>query len=172
MRSNQLITGALAVVATSGLIGLAGAASAAEPTTSHERGNVLECSGTFQGKHVFASLYENSLAGNQIQVAVDDGAMAQAGRWVDDAFIDGRQVRGAIKLDGRRAVITGTAKAVGKKRTVHEVQDDGGELITIDGTHRRLATDLTMTWKGRSLPLDCDDSFAYALTVTREPSAG
>jgi hypothetical protein len=168
MRSTPLITGALAVVATSGLIGLGNAAHASEPTTTHEKGIVLECSGTWKGKDVYASLYENNTAGNFIQVVVADGDVAADGRKARHAFKDGRSVFGALRLNGTRAVIEGTARTVGARTPVHEEHDDAGQHITVDGTHRRLAADLELTWKQRTVPLDCGDSFAYDLQVTRE----
>ena len=168
MRSIQLITGTLAVVATSGLIGLGHAATAAEPTVTHERGIAIECSGTWKHQHVYALVYENSTAGNTVQVVVNDGEYG-AGRDSARAFRDGRQVRAAVRLDGRRAVIEGTARVVGRRTPVHEELEDAGQLIVADGHHRRLATDLDLTWRGRSVPLDCDGSFRYALRVTKTP---
>jgi hypothetical protein len=168
MRSSQLITGALAVVATSGLIGSGGPAHASEPTTTRERGIVVECSGTWHGKDVYASLYENNTAGNVIQIVVDGGDVAAGGRDVRYAFRHGRTVFGAMRLGGRRAVIEGTARAVGARTPVHDVYDDAGQHITVDGTHRRLATRLTMTWRRTTLPLDCAGSFVYDLQVTKE----
>ncbi len=168
MRSTQLITGALAVVATSSLIGWGTAAYAGEPITTTEKGIVLDCSGTWKGEHVYASLYENSSAGNTMQVVIADGDVAGGGRETTRAFKDGRDVRGVMKLNGKRAVIEGTAKVVGKKVAVHEEHDDAGQHIVVDGTHRRLASDLEFTWKGRTVPLDCSESFVYDLRVSRE----
>ena len=84
------------------------------------------------------------------------------------AFKDGRDVRAVMRLEGKRAVVEGTARAVGKKTLVHEEHDDAGQHITIDGTHRRLANDLTLTWKRTTVPLDCDNAFVYDLQVTKE----
>jgi hypothetical protein len=168
MRSNQLITGVLAAVATSSLIGMGSAAQAGEATTTPEKGIVIECSGTWRGEHVFASLYENNLHGNTIQVVVGDGDAAGDSRSTRRDFVDGRAVRGVLKLDGRRALIEGRAHAVGKKSAVHEEHDDAGQHITVDGTHRRLASKLALTWKGTTVPLDCADSFVYDLQVTKE----
>lgn len=167
MRSIQLITGALAVVATSSLIGL-GSAAAVEPTTTHERGTVLECVGTWHGRQVYTLVYENSNAGNSVQVVIDDGEYG-AGRDTKRAFVDGRDVRATIKLDGDRAVVAGTARKVGKPTKVHEVIEDAGQTIESNGRHRRLAADLTLTWRGTTVPLDCAGSFAYQLSVTRSP---
>lgn len=170
MRSTQLITGALAVVATSSLFGWGSAAQAAESTVTREKGILLECSGTWRGEDVFASLYENNTYGNTIQVVIGDGDVAGGGRETTVPFKDGRDVRGVLKLKGKRAVVEGTARAVGPKKPVHEEHDDAGQHITIDGTHRRLANDLTLTWKGTTVPLDCDNAFVYDLQVTKEPT--
>ena len=168
MRSTKLITGALAVVATSSLIGSGAAAYAGEPATTTETGILLECSGTWKGEDVYASLYENNTYGNTIQIVIGDGDIAGGSRETTKDFKDGRQVRGVLKLNGKRAVIEGTARPVGKKILVHEEHDDAGQHITVDGTHRRLANDLELTWKGTTVPLDCENAFVYDLQVTKE----
>ncbi len=169
MRSIQLITGALAVVATSGLIGQGLPASAGERTTTRERGIVIECTGTIKERPVYASLYENDTVRNTIQILVgDDGHQVGGSRDTDQDFRTGRKVRGTLAVGGSRAVVAGTARQVGERLAVHEEHDDAGQLITIDGFHRRLKTDLTLTWKGTSAPLTCAPAFRYDLRVTKE----
>lgn len=158
----------LAIAATAALIGIPVAAQAAEPTVTNEKGILLECAGTWRGEEVYASLYENNTYGNTIQIVIGDGDVAGGSRDTTTAFKDGRDVRGVLKLKGKKAVVEGTARAVGKKTPVHEEHDDAGQHITVDGTHRRLANDLTLTWKGTSVPLDCDNAFVYDLQVTKE----
>jgi len=177
MRSTQLITGVLAVVATTGLIGLGGAAHAGDatttPTTTHERGVVVECTGTLHGRSVYASLYENDRYANVLQILVGDGRNRVGGSREDrDGFLDGRTVRAAMKVDGSRAAITGTARKVGAPTAVNDEYDDAGQHITTTGSHRRLATDLQLTWRGRTAPLSCGTAFAYDLMVTRESTVG
>lgn len=183
MRSIQLTIGSLAALATSALIGLAVAApanallaDAATPiatTISNERGNLLECTGTIKGRAVYASLYENNLYVNVIQILIgDDGDQVGGSREVEAGFIDHRQVRGSLRVDGRKAVVSGTATRVGKRIAVHEEHDDAGQLITIDGYHRRLANDLELTWAGRTKQLTCDNAFFYNLQVTKEDATG
>lgn len=169
MRSTPLITGALAVVATSGLIGLGSPASAEEPTTTRERGIVIECTGTITGQPVYTSLYETNVAPNTIQILIgDDGHQVGGGRDTDTDFRTGRQVRGTLKVDGSRALVDGTARKVGARVAVHEEHDDAGQHITVDGFHRRLDADLTLHWKGASAALTCDNAFVYDLLVTKE----
>lgn len=164
-----LITGVLAVVATSGLVGLAAPATASEPTTTRERGIVIECTGAIKGRDVYASLYENDTVRNTIQILIgDDGHQVGGSRDTDRDFRDGRQVRGVLKVAGRRALVEGTARKVGERVAVHEEHDDAGQHITVDGFHKRLHTDLTLTWKGATAPLTCDNAFVYDLQVTKE----
>ena len=173
MRSTQLITGSLAVAATSALIGLgapAGAAGPTEPTTTHERGIVIECTGTIKGRPAYVSLYENDTHTNVIQVLIgDDDRQVGRSREVEAGFLDRRQVFGALEVGGKRAVVEGTAHRVGRRIGVHEEHDDAGEHIVIDGHHRRLATDLELSWRRSTAPLDCDPAFVYDLEVTKTP---
>ena len=67
---------------------------------------------------------------------------------VERQFLVDGKVRATITIDGAKAKIRGTAELVGKKKPVHEVHDDAGYLITVDGTHRRLATDLVLSYDG------------------------
>jgi hypothetical protein len=159
-----MITGALAVVAT---VLSGGSASAQEPSTTHEHGIVVECTGTFRGQDVWTSVYENNTVKNVVQVVVGDEGLG-ASRESAKPFKVGRDVRATLTLAGKRVLIDGTARAVGRPTAVHEEHDDAGQHITVDGTHRRLVTDLTMTWKRHTVPLTCDDAFVYDLQVTRE----
>ena len=182
MRSIQPRHGALAAVATSALLGLGVAAPAsaqapaapapaaqATTTTTHEVGNVLECTGTIRGRAVWASLYENNTAGNIIQVVIgDDDDQVGGSREVADGFIHEKQVFGALRLDGKRVVIKGHASRFGKRIPVHDEFDDAGQHIVVDGFHRKLATDLTLTWRSRTKRLSCDNAFFYNLQVTKE----
>ena len=181
MRTTQLTLGALAAVATTALTGLgvaspAGALTATAEqatTTTHEVGNVIECTGTIRGRAVYASLYENNTYANVIQVIIgDDEDQVGNSREVADGFIHEKQVHGSLKVGGKRAVIDGYASRHGKRLPIHEQYDDAGQHITADGYHRRLATDLTLTWRHRTTRLSCDNRFFYNLTVTKEDITG
>ncbi|WP_395656332.1 hypothetical protein [Nocardioides sp.] len=170
MRSTQLITGVLAVVATTVPLGIGGAAQAGEATTTHERGIVVECTGTVHGRDVFTSVYENDTFANVLQVLVGDDEQQVGGSRTDrDGFLDHGRVRAAMQVDGKRALVTGTARRVGDRIPVSEEQDDAGQHVTATGFQRSLDTDLTLTWRGATVPLDCATAFAYRLTVTKEP---
>ena len=142
------------------------------PTTERERGIVLECRGETDGLAAYASLYENDRYGNVLQVVLgdpDDGNGRS--KEVGHRFLVDGNVRGAITIDGAKARIRGTADKVGRKKQVHEVHDDAGYLITVDGTHKRLVTDLVLSYHGARVPLSCDPAFRYDLMVTKQPIA-
>lgn len=160
-----LLTGSLAAGA---------AAVTAEPTqtttTTHERGHVLECTGTWRTRPVFASVYENSEFGHEVFVHVgDDGDEVGATRRPTTPMIEDGEVAAWVRLDGRRARLTGTAERFGKRIAVHEEFDDAGQHVVVDGFHKRLAAALTMTWRKKTVPLSCDTAFRYDLTVEKTP---
>ncbi|MGZ4498381.1 MAG: hypothetical protein ACXVWZ_12990 [Nocardioides sp.] len=167
MRTHPTTIGTLAVVATSALIGLGGAAQARDTTTAHERGHVLECTGTSHGKHVYASLYDNDAFENVLLILV--GNRHQLGRDRHDAepYVQGRRVLAAMRIGGSPAVVRGTAVKHGPKRPVHEEFDDAGQHLVIDGFQKKLRTDLTFTWRGTTVPLTCSPAFAFNLHSTR-----
>ena len=141
-------------------------------TTERERGIVLECRGEAGGLQAYASLYENDRYGNVLQVVLGDPDAGNGrSKEVERKFLEDGEVRASITIDGAKAKIRGTADPVGKKKKVHEVHDDAGYLITVDGTHKRLVTDLVLRYDGVRVPLTCDPAFRYDLMVTKEPIA-
>ena len=164
-----LLTGSLAAGA---------AAVTAEPTQTtttthergHERGHVLECTGTWRTRPVFASVYENSEFGHEVFVHVgDDGDEVGATRRPPTPVTEDGEVAARVRLDGRRARLTGTAERFGKRIAVHEEFDDAGQRVVVDGFHKRLDAALTMTWRKKTVPLSCDTAFRYDLTVEKTP---
>ena len=175
MRTLQLTSGALAVLATSALIGAAAAAPAhaGATTTTTERGNVIECTGTIDGRPVYASVYENDTYANVVQVLIggDDDQVGNS-REDADGFLDHQKVYASLRVGGKKAVVSGSAVRVGRRIPVHEQYDDAGQLITVDGIHRRLRTDLELAWGKKTAPLTCDNAFFYRLQVTKEDITG
>ncbi|MCR6030780.1 hypothetical protein GGQ22_04895 [Nocardioides sp. zg-579] len=145
--------------------------AAAEPTVTHERGVVVECGGRFRGDDVYVSVYENNTFANVFQVVVGDEGLGRS-RESANGFVSRGEVRAGLRLDDRRVLVAGTAKRVGKRIAVHEEHDDAGQHIVIDGFHRALRTDLAMTWKGRTIGLDCGEAFFYDLEVTTTDTTG
>lgn len=140
------------------------------PTSSSsaeiERGVVLECTGSAHGTSAYVDLYENDRYVNYVQVVVNDDPELANSREPADLWRAGK-VRTAIRVGGERAVVSGTAVRVGRPKRVHEEHDDAGQHIVVDGTHRRLRSDLVLTYAGTRIPLTCDTAFAYRLRVTK-----
>jgi len=144
---------------------------AAEPASSTERGVVMECTGSRHGLDAYASLYENDLYGNTVQVVLDDDPARSASRRPQDVLAGG-VVRAGVMIAGHRVRIRGSAHRVGRRLPVHEVTDDAGQHIVVDGIHRRLATDLVLRYAGTRVPLSCAPAFFYRLEVTRTGITG
>ncbi|GAA1772610.1 hypothetical protein GCM10009795_018410 [Nocardioides hankookensis] len=176
----QLLTGALAVAATSALIGLGtapGSAQTLDPTpdpmtpgVTHERGILMACTGDLGSRPVRVNLYENRTYGNYLEVQLGEGGGADevgVSRQVKKPFVTRGSVRAAASLDGTKVRVTGTAVATTKVKKVREVVEDAGLRIVSKGTHTRLRDDLVLTYGTRSAELDCGDAFVYRLTVTK-----
>lgn len=145
--------------------------SASAPTTEQhrERGFVLECTGTASGHSAYVNLYENDRFGHTVQIILDDDP-ERAGHREPADIVRGRTVSTSARVQGHPARVEGTVRRVGAKVAVHETHDDAGNHIEIDGTHRRLRTDLVLTHRGTSFPLTCSPAFAYDLRVATTPT--
>ena len=164
-------------LATTALIGLgaptATASQAAEPTgsTVKEKGIVLECTGSAHGLDAYVNVYENDPYDNYFQVILNDDADLSESREPADLWSKGK-IRGSVRIDGRRALVTGTASKVGASTKVHEEYDDAGFHIVADGIHKRLRNQLVLSYDGTSVPLTCDPAFFYKLDVTKTDTTG
>ena len=157
-----IVAGAL----LSTLTALPASATAATPATTVEKGVVIECTGALAGRPVYVSLYENNRYVNVVQVDVgDDGAS----REVRDIVRAGR-VRTSVAIGDDVARVAGTVAVTGRPTRVHEEQDDAGQHILSDGTHRALSTRLRVSFQGERTRLACDNAFRYRLRVTKTPS--
>ena len=190
MNRNKALTGILAVLAfTATLVGVASANGAVAPPwgevdlsssppasaghtarstgeTTKERGYVIECTGIHRGQEAWVSLYENDTYTNVIQVVVGDDGTGVS-REVKTGFVDHGDVRGSLRLKGRRLVVEGNANRVGPRIPVHEEHDDAGQHIVADGYHKALRTDLSMRWMKHTIALDCPNAFFFKLNVTK-----
>jgi hypothetical protein len=180
MHSTQLITGALAVAATSALIGLGAAPGNAQtldrtpdpmqPGVTVERGLLIACTGDLDGRPVRVNLYENRTYGNYFEAQLGEGLGSDevgVSRQVKKPFVRDGRVRGAARLDGQRLRVTGTATTTKKVTPVREVIEDAGLRIVSKGTHTRLRNDLVVRYGNRSTVLTCSDAFAFRLKVTK-----
>jgi len=139
-------------------------------STTRERGNLIECTGRYRGADTFVSVYENNRYANVLQVVVGEGNGAS--REVDKGFLDGTRVNGSLRLQGHKVTVSGTAERTGGKIKVHDEYDDAGQHIVVNGYHRALDSDLTMSWKGTTIRLTCDNAFYYNLKVTKTDTTG
>jgi hypothetical protein len=138
-------------------------------TTEHQRGVVLECTGSNRAHTAYVDLYENNLHGNYVQVVLDGNPKLAATRQPADIWNAG-DVRTHVTIRHQRARILGTAPRVGRRIAVHETNDDAGNHIVTDGFHRRLADDLVLAYDGHRMRLDCAPAFSYSLDVTTTPT--
>ena len=178
MRTTAPALAGLAVIGMAAAGVVTAAPSSAAPalersarTTTVERGVVLECTGSAHGTDAYVTVYENNRHTNYLQVVLNDDPQQAGSREPADLWRAGR-VRGAIRIDGERAVVRGTAVRVGRPKHVHQELDDAGQHIVADGTHRRLRTDLVLRYDGDRIPLTCDTAFAYRLRVTKTDITG
>lgn len=145
------------------------AGRAAGATSEHQRGVVLECTGTGAHHSAYVDLYENNLHGNYVQVVLDQNPRLAASRQPQDVWAAG-EVRTRVRIKDHRVKISGTATKVGHRHHVHEENDDAGSLVVSDGFHRRLKDDLVLTYAGDRIELSCAPAFFYSLDVTTTPT--
>ena len=163
-----LVAGALlATAATLTSTPATTANAATAPTTTVEKGVVIECTGHLDGQDVYVSLYENNRYSNVVQVNVGE---VGSSREVRDIVRAGR-VRAALRIDGSIARVAGSVSVTGRPTRVHEELDDAGQHIVSDGTHRALSTRLRVSFRGERSRLTCDNAFRYRLRVTKTPVA-
>jgi hypothetical protein len=159
--------GILATTLT-GVVAVGAPAQAAE--WKSERGIVVECQGRKAGTTVRTTVYENHRYGNTVQVVIGGPDSDIRGtRNTEDKFLVDGVLRGTVQVDGKRAVIKGTASRVGARISVFESFDDGDMTVTSRGYQRKLRTGLVAKYDGKVVPLTCDTAFYYNLEVKRTP---
>jgi hypothetical protein len=180
----QLITGALAVVATSALLGLGTTTASARttgntpdpstPGTTHEVGTVIECAGFAGRVPVRVNFYENETYGNHLEVLVHDGSRREAGRSVETEkpFVVGGEVHAATRVGGRKIRFHGTTEPTGKVKRVRTVEEDAGLRIVSQGTHTILDPKIVADYAGKQGKLTCDNAFDFDLRVTKTSMVG
>lgn len=145
-----------------------GSGDSATSTTRHEVATVLECYGKINGNRAYVSVLEHNLIPNVIEVMIG-GNDHRASRSVKKDFITDGVLRASVKVDGKRALVTGKARRVGEKFDIHdEFTDDEGRHVTIDGFQRRVKNKLTLRHAGSTKPLSCDAAYYVNLTITTE----
>ena len=168
------IAPAVAAVVLAG-IGTADAAPAHEPSPASvaasptsveiQRGVVLEG----YGDGAFVTVYENSRYGNSLQVVLgdpDEGGHVGYVEQSDPVVVDG-VLTVTLDIDGFPAELSGTVTPTGRPERLVEPMQDAGEQLVTRGTHTRLLTDITLSYRGTVVSLAFDPAFAYDLEVRR-----
>jgi len=163
-------------------IGIAGAANAEEParasssavsaesvpTVDHQRGVVLEGTGSSGGLDVMVTVYDNSLYGSSVQVVLGDpdddriGYAEQGTPYV----VDG-QLNAGVEIEGRVVTLSGAVVETGRPEKLREPLQDGGEQIITRGTHTQLVTDVHLSVGDTVVPVTFAPAFAYDLEVRK-----
>ncbi|GAA1917891.1 hypothetical protein [Nocardioides marmoribigeumensis] len=135
----------------------------------HEVGTVLEGSAD-AGIPVAVTLYENNLHGSSIQVVLGDpdaddiGYVEQEGAFVHDGVLDV-----TVDVQGTPVRLHGTVTPSGRPARLVDPMQDNGEQIVVKGTNTALATDVDVTVRGTSAPVQFAPAFSFDLesrTVT------
>lgn len=166
------VTGAAVADGSSGSTRSEATTSTAGPNTDVEiqRGIVLEGAGAIGDTPVAVTIYENDQHGSSVQVVVGDPEEDRIG-FVEQAepFVVDGVLHATVQVEGRAVEISGTVTESGRPARVTAPAQDAGEQIIDRGTHTPLATDVTLTYDGSTVPLTFAPAFAYDLetrTVT------
>lgn len=162
---------ALATLAIAGTLPLSTATAAhAETTTVHEKGLLIECTGTWEDQPVHVSVYENRAYVNELVIAIgDEDDEVFLVENPEDRMVTRGEVHESGRLDGRKFALAGPVVRDGDVVEVHEEFVDDGQQVVVDGVHKPLAADLELTWRKRDAVLDCSNAFRFDLQVSRTP---
>ena len=174
------LSSAIAVVA------LAAAALIAFPTSAtaqpvDEAGNLAECSGEADGYTATVNLFQTSAQGGFVEasgfIETPNGSTLQVTGFTDgDLIFDDGTIDIVLTLVNEEtqepagsATVSGTYTAFGRPTRVHEVINEGEEIVISVGTHTPLSVDLTLEYADTTIPLECENAFAFDLRVIRQP---
>ena len=173
---------AIAVVALGGaaLIAIPTSATAAKPVD--EVGNLADlCSGEGDGYTATVNLFQSSAAGGVVVaeafIETPDGSTLQSTGFTDgDLIFDDGTIDIVITLvdemtqeSAGSATVSGTYTVSGTPTRVHELINEGEEIVVVVGTNTPLSVDLTLEYAEATIPLECADAFAFDLRVIRQP---
>jgi hypothetical protein len=172
-------------VAGAGLVALvlpsaaqaAPAQSASEAVTTFEKGHVLACSGKAGKRSVTVELYDNSVHGSFVSVAVEGPDGQFGGSSTPAKLFNKGSVRAKlpIKRLDEQEIPAGTASIQGiyaptdEPRPVHDTYEDAGWIVESIGTNQSLKSKVRVNLLSKSVRLTCNEAFAYDLKVTKIP---
>jgi hypothetical protein len=166
-------------VGAAALIASPTSATAAKPVD--EVGNLADlCSGEGDGYTATVNLFQSSAAGGVVVadafIETPDGSTLTGFTDGDLLFDDDGTIDVVITLvdemtqeSAGSATVSGTYTVSGRPTRVHEVINEGEEIVVVVGTNTPLSVDLTLEYADATIPLECADAFAFDLRVIRQP---
>jgi hypothetical protein len=139
------------------------------------------CSGEGDGYTATVNLFQTSAFGGFVEasgfIETPDGSTLQVTGFTDGDLIfdDGTidivltLVDGETQEPAGSATVSGTYIVSGGPTRVHEVINEGEEIVVSVGTHTPLSVDLTLEYADTTIPLECADAFAFDHRVIRQP---
>jgi hypothetical protein len=172
----------------SAVVAFGAAALIALPTSAtaqpvDEAGKVADlCSGEGDGYTATVNLFQSSALGGVVVaeafIETPDGSTLLSSGFTDGdlLFDDDGTIDVVITLvdeltqeSAGSATVSGTYAVSGEPARVHEVINEGEEIVVSVGTHTPLSVDLTLEYAEATIPLECADAFAFDLMVLRQP---
>jgi hypothetical protein len=174
------LSSAIAVVALGAAALIAFPASAtAQPVD--EAGYLADlCSGEGDGYTATVNLFQTSAQGGFVEasgfIETPDGSTLQVTGFTDgDLIFDDGTIDIVLTLVDEEtqepagsATVSGTYTVSGRPTRVHEVINEGEQIVISVGTHTPLSVDLTLEYADTTIPLECADAFAFDLRVIRQ----
>jgi hypothetical protein len=171
---------AVAALGAAAFMALPAPATAAQPVD--EVGYVAEqCSGEADGYTVVVNLFQTSFLGGlffaDALIETPDGStLVSAGfthgpvLFADDGTIDALFdiVDETTQEPAGSATVSGTYAVSGNPTRVHEVINEGEQIVVTVGTNSPLSVDLTLEYADTTIALECQNAFAFDLMVLRQ----
>jgi hypothetical protein len=145
-----------------------------------EVGYLAECSGEADGYAASVNLFQTSAQGGFVEasgfIETPDGSTLLVTGFTDGDLIfddDGTidivltLVNEETQEPAGSAPVSGTYTVTGRPTRVHEVINEGEEIVISVGTHTPLSVDLTFEYANTTIALECENAFAFDLMVIR-----
>jgi hypothetical protein len=155
------------------------ASASAQPVD--EVGNVAECSGEADGYTAIVNLFQSSAQGGVVVaetviVTPDGRTLLSTGLTDGDLIFDDGTIDIGVTLvdeetqqSAGSATVSGTYAVSGRPTRVHQVINEGEQIVVVVGTNTPLSVDLTLMYADATISLECANSFAFDLMVLRQP---
>ena len=180
MRHRKLSSIAVVAVGAAALVGVPASATAAQPV--NEVGYLADtCTGEADGYTASVDLYQTSAFGGFAYVGAlistpDDDTLLNTAVPEGDLLFDDGTIDVDLTLVNEEtqeaagtATVSGTYTASGRPTRVHEVINEGEEIVVTVGTNTPLSVDLTLEYDGTTIALECANAFTFDLRVLRQP---